>query len=260
MYRTTIILPVSRETYLDAIFARLEMLKCDKEKTNLLVVVDGDAKLFVKARNLTEMSKFAQRLCIEFKSKHKKRHYDVYGRRRRISDIHNLIKEHIQDCDYIFSLEDDTIFQLNALELLLKDYTIYPHAGFIQGVQIGRWGVPYIGSWKVDDIYEPKKIESMLPIIHSDKIIEECDAGGFYCFITKKENYIKHDFKPFDGNGLGPDVDFGISLRQIGLLNYIDWRVMTTHKTKNKDISMHNTEPVKVSFIKKENRWRQIHI
>lgn len=261
--RTTIILPVSRAEHLDAIFARLEMLKCDRTKTNLLVIVDGDVNLFVKARNYVEMSKFHERLCIQFKSKHAFRHFDYMARRLRISDIHNELKQYIKDCDYVFGLEDDTIIPLDALERLKKIYSVFPYAGFVQGVQLGRWGIPHIGAWKVDDIYNPTKVSSMIPkkpSIHDKNIVQEIDAGGFYCFLTKRDNYVKHDFKPFDGNGLGPDVDFGIELRRGGALNYIDWGLTTVHKTKTEDLSLLTTEPRIVTFMKKENRWRQTAI
>lgn len=253
--KTTIILPVSRLDFLDAVFHSLEVLDCKREDTNLLAIVDGDAQLFVNVRNRVEMSKFAQRLTIQFKSKHSLRHYDVMGRRLRISDIHNEIKMHIWDCDYIFGLEDDTIITSKTLSTLLRDYSIYPFAGFIQGVQLGRWGVPYVGAWRFDDIYEPTTIQSLMP----DKGIKEIDAGGFYCFITKADNYTNHTFKPFENNGLGPDVDYGVELRRLGFLNYIDWSLPTVHRTKKYDITTINTDPKSVVMKKIQGVWRQNH-
>jgi hypothetical protein len=58
-----IILPVSREQHLLRVFASLEMLDCDRARTNLLVFVDGDESLFLTARNLVDQSKFADRQC-----------------------------------------------------------------------------------------------------------------------------------------------------------------------------------------------------
>jgi hypothetical protein len=46
------------------VFASLELLKCDRERTSLLAFVNGEADLFT-ARNLVEQSKFAERLCIQ---------------------------------------------------------------------------------------------------------------------------------------------------------------------------------------------------
>ena len=66
---TTIVLPVSRDKHLDLIFPLLEQLECDREQTNLLTIVDGDNNLFLKVRNLTQLSKFKESLTIHFKSK-----------------------------------------------------------------------------------------------------------------------------------------------------------------------------------------------
>lgn len=248
----TIVLPVSREDYLDKVFATLELTECNRNTTNLLVIVDGDSNLFVKTRNFVEMSKFAERLCIKFSDETKTPRYSTQMRAKRIAKIHNEIKEHIWKCDYIFGLEDDTIIPYDAIKKLLRNYSNYPHAGFIQGVELGRWGVPYVGAWQVDDVYEPTKINSILP----GTGLQEIDAGGFYCFLTTRDNYATHNFKPWQQNGLGPDVDFGLTLREMGQLNYIDWSIRCVHKRDKGPIGLHNTKPQVVSMNNDNGRWR----
>lgn len=258
MNRVTIFIPVSRSDYLDKIFSTLELLECDRTKTNILVVVDGDSNFFVDVRNRVEMSKFEQRLCVQYKAKDKLKKYSYALRRKRISDIHNFAKQYIQECDYVFGLEDDTIFGVDTLKKFLRLYGLYPYAGFIQGVQLGRWGNPYVGAWKVNDIYEPTEIMSMLPPEKNSPVwFQQVDAGGFYCYITKRESFVDHNYEPFDGNGLGPDVNFGISLRQQGMLNYIDWTTTTIHRSKDRDVSLLNTKPSVVTLRKVNYRWRQ---
>jgi hypothetical protein len=61
----TIILPISREQHLLKVFTSSEMLECDRERTSLLAFVDGEAELFLTARNLVEQSKFSERLCVQ---------------------------------------------------------------------------------------------------------------------------------------------------------------------------------------------------
>lgn len=256
---TTIILPISRADYLEGLFARLEDLQCDQEKTNLLCIVDGNPNLFVNVRNRVDQSKFKEKLCVKLSSKKKLKHYSYLERRVKISEIHNEFKKYIKNCRYVFGLEDDTFIQPSTLKKLLKNYYMYPHAGFIQGVQLGRWGIPYIGAWKIDDIYNPKKIKS-ISYSNSKKDLESIDAGGFYCFITKAEIYMAHDFKPFGNNDMGPDFNYGIELRKMGYDNFIDWSISTIHKTPKGDISLFNTEVRDVAFVKKENRWRQSSI
>ena len=54
MQTTTIILPVSREQHLLKVFASLELLECDRERTGLLAYVDGDEALCEVAANLVD--------------------------------------------------------------------------------------------------------------------------------------------------------------------------------------------------------------
>lgn len=253
MNTVTIVLPVSRDEYLPRLFASLEMLTCDRNKTNLLVIVDGKTELFVKVRNLVQETKFREKLCIYFKSEHEIKHFDIGQRRLRISDIHNEIKQHLWNCEYVFGIEDDTLVPTNALDKLLKDFLIYPHAGFIEGVELGRWGVPYVGAWRSDDIYDPKEIKSIL----KKEQIEPIDAGGFYCFLSRLDTYESHDFKPYQ-NVLGPDVNYGMALRTQGYENYIDWSIGCIHLNKDKEISLFNTSPRVITFKKNNKRWSQI--
>lgn len=252
---TTIFLSVSRSHLLDRLFAQLELMDCDAGLTNLLVYVDGpDKKLFEKARNLTIQSKFKERLCIQRKTKALSSGLD--RRRFRIATIKNESKELIGECDYVFSLEDDTLPPTTALKRLQRDYTLYPHAGLISGVALGRWHIPHVGAWQVDDVYEPTKITSVMP----GRAAYEVDAAGFYCYLTKREYYVNHLYEPFQDT-LGPDVTFGLWLRQHGLKNYVDWDVKCSHfteptrKTPSHDVSLSNTDPVQVTFTKLGKRW-----
>ena len=254
--RTTIIMPVSREEYLDKIFAILELTECDRSQTNLLVIVDGDAELFVKTRNFVEQSKFAQRLCVQFPQKTKKMNYSTYHRKFRIAQIHNELKKYIWECDYIVGLEDDTIPPADFIKKLLKNYTNYPHAGFIEGAEVARWNLPYVGAWKIDDIYNPGEMHTLMP----SSGLEEIDSGGFYCFITTRDNYMTHEFEVFERGNMGPDVNFGIELRKLGQLNYIDWSIKCEHKTGKKTYKLTDSDIIVCTMVKKDNGiWRQKH-
>lgn len=252
----TIFLPISRDQNLDKIFATLELLDCDRTKTNLLTVVDGDAELFVKVRNFTEQSKFVQSLCVPFKSKHKLKHFDLLGRRMRIADIHNFAKEHMMQAQYVFGIEDDTIIKLTYLKRLIAAYELYPYAGFVTGVQLGRHGIPHVGAWYADDIYDPQYLHTPL----AGKGLAKVDAAGFYCYLTPYELFTGHEYTPFQNNSLGCDVNYGLWLRQQGYDNYIDWDMPTIHRTRRGDISPLTTDVKQVAFTKKEGRWRQTNV
>lgn len=249
---TTVLLLVSRDDFLEDIFKSLDELDCDKSNTALLCLVDGDTNLYIKTRNYCEMTKFVERLCIHVKMKQKISRFDIAGRRKRISELHNEARSHLKT-RYVFGIEDDTIVPRNALKTLGEQYI--DNVGFIQGVELGRWGVPYIGAWEFDDCNNPKIVKSLELAQDTQKI----DAGGFYCFLTKTEYYKDHEFKPFENNAFGPDVDFGISLRRKGLINLADFTVKCVHKADNVDITIDNTIARQIRFKKINNRWRQVY-
>lgn len=253
--KVTIILPVSRATFLDKVFAALEFLDCDSSNTSLIVIVDGDDNLFLDARNRTEFSKFSSRLCVRYTSKLEKSENNIFIRRDRIADIHRQIKQYIGDCDFIMGIEDDTVFPDFTLKLFLEDYVLNPHMGFVEGIELGRWSYPYIGAWRIDDIYETKKITSILPEDDSESLAE-IDAGGFYCFLTRRETYMGHEFDTFEDNSLGPDINFGISLRRKGYSNFIDWHINCTHMSESGNIVLGKDTPKRLTFMKKNEYWR----
>lgn len=249
--RVTIVLPISRADYLKKVFDCLELQDTRDHDINLLTVVDGH-RIYEQARNLTQQTRFNQRLCVEYKDQDRMKPFNIAHRRKRIAKIHNFAKDKIQDCDYVFLVEDDTTFKPDTLKKLLQNYADLPYAGLIQGVEVGRHGINHYGVWNFDDIYEPTQIKS------SDKQagLKECDAGGLYCALIRRDNYIKHEFKPFEGNGLGPDVDFGISLRRQGLKNYTNWGITCNHHVNSGVIDTTNARTV--TFARKDKRWRQI--
>jgi hypothetical protein len=248
----TIILPASRSEHLLRVFASLEMMNCDRERTRLLVFVDGTPELFLMARDLTEQTKFDRRLCVHGQIPGQRRDFSINTRRRRIAAIHNAIRPLVEPCDYVFLIEDDGIQPPDALSRLLMAHLARPHAGFIEGVELGRWGIPHVGAWLADDVYEPTKLESAMP----GRDVEEIDAGGLYCCLTRYERYARHEFKPYEGDAFGPDVEWGLSLRQEGYRNYIDWTVSVEHcKPDGTSVHPQATAPVQMKFSKEHSTW-----
>jgi hypothetical protein len=254
MLRTVIFIPISRADNLGRLFTSLEFLVCDKEDTALIVYVDGDSHLFNTVLPYVDDTKFQDHKCIQRPGNHGNAPIALVERRKRITDIKNESKALIPKCMHVFCIEDDTIVPTNALQKLLDDYAQHPKAGFIEAVELGRWGVPYIGGWRVDDVVTPTRIESVMP----GEGVEEVDAGGFYCYLTTYDNYRLHDYASFDSNALGPDVNFGIYLRQKGFQNYIDWDVNCDHLTRNGNrLHPRTTQPRKVAMEKHGERWQQ---
>jgi hypothetical protein len=218
-------MPVSREQFLLKVFASLELLECDRERTGLLVYVDGDAELYLTAHNLAEQSKFAERHCVQGNIPGERKEFSINTRRRRISAVHNATRKLINPCEYVFLIEDDGVLPPDALSRLLADYLAHPYAGFIEGVELGRWGIPHVGAWRADDVYDMKRLESAMP----GSGVEEIDAGGLYACLTRFRQYVEHEFQPYEGCAFGPDIEWGIALRRQGYRNYLDWSLGVEH-------------------------------
>jgi hypothetical protein len=152
--------------------------------------------------------------------------FTIPERRDHIANIHNQIKKMI-DSDWVFSVEDDGILPPNAL----MDLALFVEesVGLITGVELGRWGVPYVGAWRVDDITKPKLVTSLDNRTDYPDLVEAIDGCGLYCALIRADLYQTHEFD--SKNGLGPDVNLGLYARQRGFCNYIHWGVHVTHLT-----------------------------
>lgn len=220
----TIVLLVSRHDYLEQVLTGLELMRCDASKTNILCIVDGDDDLFLKTRNLVNGMKFNDRLIVRSEVGELPTRLDIEKRRKHIAALHNQAGQLISpQTEWVFSVEDDTTFGRDALEKLLPATKQYPAIGFIEGVELGRWGVPYVGGWRVNDIYNTTEIKS----VEKGEGIEKIDAGGLYCALIRADLYRNHEFT--SDNGLGPDVNFGLELRRNGHDNFIHWGVPCKH-------------------------------
>lgn len=243
--RLVIVLPISRKAYLHRVFDSLEYMICPPD-TNILGIVDGDMELYEIARNFILTSKFKERLCI---ARNSQPAVTINQRRQRISDIHNEAKKYIQEADTIFLAEDDTVYHPFALRNLFDVYREYPYAGFVTGVQVGRWDTPYLGIWNADDVYNPQKLTSSA--LYTG--VQQVHASGIYCMLTKAKTYLKHKFEPYQ-EVLGPDVNYGLWLCQQGYKNYANYNVKCTHIGLKGDIPV--KEVTQVVFTKSDNIWK----
>jgi glycosyltransferase involved in cell wall biosynthesis len=222
----TAILPVSRLQFLDRV---LESLLAQTHKPNyLLVVFDGLESDLVEARNKIIGLDFESVRFVQ--SENLTPAFSIPDRRRHITNIHNQMSEMIGETDWVFSIEDDGILPPNALERLVKIAKEKDNLGMVTGVELGRWGVPYVGAWTVDNINDVHVVTSMenrafLP----NYGVEEIDACGLYCALIRGDLYREHNF--FTDNGLGPDVNLGLYIRKLGYSNYIDWGIPVAHLT-----------------------------
>lgn len=259
---TTIILTVSRSDFLEQVLDSLAMQDASLIDVSIICMVDGDSELYVKTRNMIDKLPFGNRLTVQFRTKvPAPSRYDVLGRRKRIAAIHNQIKEYIaHDNGWVFVLEDDTIIPYNALRKLTRVMLSSAAIAQVTGVELGRWGVPYVGAWRADDIYDMKQLVSVPNNVTNPEAIEDIDACGLYCTMIRTDLYKQHDFT--SENGLGPDINLGIENRQLGYLNKIHWGVPCSHYTINNGVEIHISpfgDSKQVTLTKMKNKWHTSH-
>lgn len=248
----TIVLPVSRKEYLMSVFHCLNHLIRPVD-TELLLITDGDEDVEMAVQSLLDMIHFSRVQVVSFGDGPGA---EIKQRRWRISEIHNFAKEHIPEgTDQVFLIEDDTVFQPEALAQL-QEAMEQNEAAFVQGVEVGRWKTPYIGGWKADDVQNPREVVSVMP----GEGVQDIDAGGLYCALVDARAYLKHRFQPYerdqDMKGLGCDVNFGFWMKQLGMRVLMNWDVQCGHYKDGVQLRLENIRPVVIVFEKNENnRW-----
>ena len=247
---TTIVLTVSRDDFLLEVLSALELVECDPTYTNILCIVDGDAKLYAKVRNLIQDTKFNERLTIQYPDRKPIKRFDPVFRRKRISAIHNFAKQQIGIAEFVLLTEDDTVIPRNTLRRLREALNGSRSAVSAEGVEVGRWGIPYVGAWRFDNIYEPTSVTSLA---YQETGVEEIDSPGFYCTLMRADVYRNHEFGIFES--LGPDISMGLELRRIGYTNFVDWDVKCKHLTmeRGQKVILVPDETVKPTTLKRKN-------
>lgn len=250
------ILPVSRVKYIDRVFESI--LNQTYKINNMIVIFDGSKDDFIYARNKILGYKIDNIIIV--KSNNTNRAFSMPERRQHIVDIHNQARELVINADWIFSIEDDGILPPDALRRLVLASNANDNTGIITGVELGRWGVPYVGAWTVDDIMSPKVITSIEnKSSQTPFTVDNIDACGLYCALIKYDIYKNHVFHT--DNGIGPDVNLCLYSKKQGYNNYIDWGIPVTHLTNNGlDIEILATDKSEIVELRliSDNTWKNL--
>lgn len=225
----------------------------DPTKTNLAFIVDADEVFIQRCLERFAMDKNYRSFHVRMNEDHHPNEIRVSLRRSRIAEVKEQSKDLIVKCDgdLVLGLEDDTVFPSLDLPRLLRLFSD-PLVGFVEGVQCGRWGIKVIGGWMVDDYEFPQKAWTVMPGVG----FEEIDAGGFYGYITRKNLYLRHEYYASTGQPWGPDVNYGLWLRNHGFKCYIDWENVFGHQDHGK-ILYPDTDVAQAIFSKdsESGRW-----
>lgn len=179
--------------------------------------------------------------------------YSPIPRRARIVSMKEDSKQYISASNYVFGIEDDTLFPNNAFALLKDIFDKTPDCGFAQGVQMGRWGLNVIGAWRTDDVNNPTEMGTIEMPSEVDRRIE-IDGGGFFCYLTPVHLYKAHKYYWLD-ECFGPDSTYGIELRKKGYGCYMDSGLVCVHLTDQGRLEPNFRNVVSVKWEKRGSRW-----
>jgi hypothetical protein len=226
----TVFCPFTRLEMVDRWFNDLYSTDLEPENTNLCFIIDTDEDeplIYAKIMNQMNTHEPFRRFLIARNSEHHVNEVNIPIRRQRIAEIHEQSKALIHACDgkFVLGLEDDTVFTGLSVTRLY-DKAKFDQVGFVSAYEAGRWHQKIIGIWDFDNPLDPKECWTLLP----GKNYEEIDAAGFYCYLTHVELYLEHEYSSEIWQPWGPDVNYGLWLRQLGYKNYVDWEQPCGHE------------------------------
>lgn len=238
-------------------------LKHDPANFNLAFILDGDMpSVSVKLQKYAKQHGY-RAIDIIMNREHEPAAFNINMRRTRIAQVKEQSKRLIlkQHCDFVIGIEDDTVFEFDCFCSLLAPFEWGKDVGFVEGVQCGRRDFMYIGAWSADDFEYVKRIETLpMPAQKPRKLIhgkyEEIDAGGFYYYATTRELYLEHTYNWFD-EPYGPDVVFGLWLRNKGYKCLIDWSTVTGHNDHNNVIYPQAPVPSVCYHRDSDHKWER---
>ena len=249
-----IAVPFSRTDYLETFLGCFRDLLWNPEQTHVIFLIDTDDAL-LETQLKTFLAEIFPRpngiTLIHMERGGPPSNNEL--RRRRIIQVHEALAKAVGDVSYVFGLEDDTVFPADCLTKFLVSMRQNPQLGFIEGVQVGRHDLRMIGGWRMDSLTDPKYIETVP--YNALPVIEAIDAGGLYCFLTRGKLFATIERQYTNDPYLGPDVHYGIGVRQSGYQCAIDFSVPCGHLAGSE--TLWPDEHTRQLFIEKRGgRWQ----
>lgn len=227
----TIFCAFTRRWALELWLENLAGVEHDPALTNLCIIIDGDEGYIAQAFQALAKNKGYRSFHVKINDNWRVNETKLAIRRMRVADVKNQSKDLIAktDGDIIIGFEDDTVFdQLKSFQPLYQPLLDYPKVGYVEGVQVGRWGANMVGVWDADDFEYPRKVWTLLPEGEFTGT-QDITGGGFYGYATRRELYQQHEYYTSSGQPWGPDVNFGFWVKQRGYRCLVNWEIVFGH-------------------------------
>ena len=230
--KISIVVPITRKWAIPHVIENINRLECLGLDINVLLYIDSTDR---ELRDLVIKNVLRYSSDIAWSDNQPTMERKVSYRRNRIVEMKQHTAKLVNPCDYVFSFEDDTVVPPDALKRLLA--LMSDNVGFAQGVQCGRWDLPMLGVWRVDNIDSPNEIHTV-PLSTG---VQEVDAGGFYCYLTPYDLYTGIPYRWHD-ECFGPDVCYGLDVRATSLLVLTDFDLHCGHMTNHQTLYPNGSE------------------
>lgn len=225
----------TRRWAVDKWLEALDTLTYDKSLISLAFIVDMDAPGIMRKLEKFAADKGYAGIATRLNQDNQPNEVRLSVRRARIAEVKNQSRDLVNQLtgDYVIGLEDDTvIMQPDTIERLIKPMVESNLTGFVQGVQVGRWGARMIGAWKAyHSVNNPTQLRSMN---YKEDGYDRISAGGFYGYATTRHLYINHEYYTSTAQPWGPDVNYGLWVLQRGYVCLIDWSIVFGHNDHGK--------------------------
>lgn len=247
----TIFCPFTRRWAIDDWLSQLEQIDHEPGLTNLAVIIDCDEPYI--ANRIKQFAEYwsYRNLHTKMNENWHPNEVRLATRRQRVAEIHNQSKDliNMSDGEIIIGLEDDTVMdRVKSFNRLYQPLLDDPDTGFVEGVQVGRWGANIIGAWSADRADKPTMIGTLLP----SEGYQEITGGGWYGYATRRKLWLDCEYYTSTAQPWGPDVNFGFWLSQNGYKCFIDWDTIFGHRDHTKTLypDSPNVQLAQVVFTK----------
>lgn len=262
MPKYTFFVPWTRYKYVEQMLNNINSIYFRHNETEVVFYVDTDDKrLWQRLIDWSILNQYVFNGIKMIKSSNKQpADYDgtpeslhsVIDRRSKIVRMKEDSKQYISDTSVLFGIEDDTQVPSMAFETLRR-LLDNPNIAYAQGVQQGRWGEPILGAWRLDNVEDPKAIETV-PFEHETDVIE-IDGGGMFCYATPTHLYKEHKYYSWPAEPGGPDATYGFELRKMGYRCVMDFKLICPHLTDQGVLIPHPQNSALLKWEKSGEKW-----
>lgn len=183
----------------------------------------------------------------------------ISDRRKKIAENHKLLVEIVKEKkpDFVWQVEQDSVLPSDCLKRLIQRYkdiatqSDNENWGYISGIQIGRHGIYHVGAWNIPN----KNAEEFSSVDYRLHEGVKVSATGFYCLLAPVEVWLSGK-ATWKDEAWGPDVNWGLSIREKGYHIFVDMDLHIGHQTGDRVIWPSDISVCNVIYYRTKDGWK----